>query len=90
MVLLERKETSMTTYTDRDFAKVALWLDDPYGDGIRLEAIRNPSPARAAALDLVKTGQHTLLGDEQRYIEAGRQYLATKQGRSMVVRQRVL
>jgi len=57
--------------TDQQLARVALFLDDPYGDGIRLEAIRTPSPARAAALDFVFNGQRTLDGLEQEYIDRG-------------------
>jgi hypothetical protein len=34
-------------------ARLGVWLDDPYGDGIRLEAIRNPSLGREAALSLL-------------------------------------
>jgi hypothetical protein len=40
-------------------ARLGVWLDDPYGDGIRLEAIRNPSLGREAALSLLH-GQPTL------------------------------
>jgi hypothetical protein len=35
-------------------ARLGVWLDDPYGDGIRLQAIRNPSPGREAALNLLR------------------------------------
>lgn len=38
-------------------AKAFLFVDDPYGDGIRLTHVRNPSPARAVALELVEKGQ---------------------------------
>ena len=40
-------------------ARLGVWLDDPYGDGIRLQAIRNPSRGREAALSLLH-GQPTL------------------------------
>ena len=40
-------------------ARLGVWLDDPYGDGIRLQAIRNPSLGREAALSLLY-GQPTL------------------------------
>jgi hypothetical protein len=40
-------------------ARLGVWLDDPYGDGIRLQAIRNPSLGREAALSLLD-GQPTL------------------------------
>lgn len=45
-------------------AAIGLYLDDPYGDGIRLEKIRNPSAARQAALDLVYNRQLVLGGEE--------------------------
>lgn len=35
--------------TIEQIAELGLWTDDPFGDGIRLEAIRNPRPARLAA-----------------------------------------
>ena len=65
-------------YTDADFARVALWLDDPYGDGIRLSIIRNPSPARIAATEFAKSGQRTITNDEQQYIDRGREYLSDR------------
>jgi hypothetical protein len=34
-------------------ARLGVWLDDPYGDGIRLQSIRNPSLGREAALSLL-------------------------------------
>jgi hypothetical protein len=40
-------------------ARLGVWLDDPYGDGVRLQAIRNPSLGREAALSLLH-GQPTL------------------------------
>jgi hypothetical protein len=40
-------------------ARLGVWLDDPYGDGDRLQAIRNPSLGREAALSLLH-GQPTL------------------------------
>ena len=40
-------------------ARLGVWLDDPYGDGIRLQAIRNPSRGREAALCLLH-GHHSL------------------------------
>ena len=48
-----------------DLLQIAIlgeWLDDPYGDGIRLERIRNPSPARQAALDFIR-GEPQLGGE---------------------------
>ena len=40
-------------------ARLGVWLDDPYGDGIRLDAIRYPSLGREAALSLLR-GYSTL------------------------------
>ena len=34
-------------------ARLGVWLDDPYGDGIRCKAIREPSHGRWAALSLL-------------------------------------
>jgi hypothetical protein len=34
-------------------ARLGVWLDDPHGDGIRLDAIRYPSHGRWAALHLL-------------------------------------
>lgn len=70
--------TTSYQYTEADFTRVALWLDDPYGDGIRLSIIRNPSPARIAATEFAKTGQRTITNDEQLYIERGRDYLTDR------------
>jgi hypothetical protein len=55
------------------YAKAFLYIADPYGDGIRLEHIRNPSPAYRAAQDLVYEGQHTLDGLELMKQERGSQ-----------------
>ena len=41
-------------------AKAALFIDDPYRDGIRLEHVRNPSEARLVAIDLVHKGQASI------------------------------
>jgi len=53
------------------YAKAFLYIADPYGDGIRLDHIRNPSPAYRAAEDLVFDGQHTLDGLELMKQERG-------------------
>jgi hypothetical protein len=37
----------------KQIARLALYVDDPYGDGIRLEHIRNPSEAHLAALRIL-------------------------------------
>ena len=34
-------------------AKVGLYLDDPYGDGCRLDEIRNPNEGRQAAIRII-------------------------------------
>jgi len=44
-------------------AKIGLWLDDPYGDGIRLESIRQPNDGRHAAL--AQRGGSPNLGGER-------------------------
>ena len=49
--------------TLEDIARLGLWLDDPHGDGIRLERIRNPNPGRLAALDYVNNGHLTQSGE---------------------------
>ena len=55
----------MAKITDIDAVKIALWLDDPYGDGIRLASIRSPSASRVAALEFVANGQRTIENLEQ-------------------------
>jgi hypothetical protein len=59
---------------DRDCARIALYLEDPYGDGIRLESIRNPRPERVATLEFVATGQRSVDGLEDGHIALGRAY----------------
>ena len=58
-------------------AKVGVYLDDPYGDGIRLDSIREPRPARIAALATLKDGinlfDNQLIMDE--YLEATYEFL---------------
>jgi len=71
-------------------AKLGVWLDDPYGDGIRLRAVREPSQGRVAALELIK-GTPVLGGEElilNEYAERVRLACFTKQGklRGAVVR----
>ena len=44
----------LKTLTLTDIARIGIIMDDPWGDGIRLEQIRNPSPARMAALAEVR------------------------------------
>ena len=40
----------LNTLTLTDIAKLGLFLDDPYGDGIRLAKVRNPNAGRSAAI----------------------------------------
>ena len=77
-------------------AKIGRWLDDPYGDGIRLEIVREPSEGRLAAGDFVHDPEwnngYTLREREElirdEYEDLVRNYLAD---RSMnIVRQGVL
>jgi len=46
-----------------DIAWIGLYLDDPYGDGIRLQRVREPSDGRLAAIDLVYNAQHSIGAD---------------------------
>ena len=62
-------------YTETELIKIALWLDDPYGDGTRLEAIRNPTPARVAAIEFLKTGQRSLNHTERVYVEKAKDWI---------------
>jgi len=43
-----------------EIAEMGLGLDDPYGDGIRLQIVREPSVGRQDALNLVHNGQYPL------------------------------
>jgi hypothetical protein len=58
-------------------AKVFLFIDDPYGDGIRLDHVRNPSAARLAALDLVRDGQESIGDVDLMLAEHGEEILYT-------------
>ena len=37
----------------KQIARAGEWADDPHGEGIRLDEIRNPRPAREAALRIL-------------------------------------
>jgi hypothetical protein len=50
--------------TLEDIARIGLFLDDPYGDGIRMPAVRNPSVGRQAALELLN-GTPTLFAEQE-------------------------
>lgn len=76
--------------TDREAAIVGLWLDDPYGDGIRLDHIREPSKERLAAIEFVKSGQPDMFGGQQVYIDKGRAEAKTRSGWNRLMRQGVL
>jgi len=80
----------MRTLTDHEAVKVGLWLDDPYGDGIRLERIREPSPKRRAALDYSITGQRTLEDLEADHIFRGHAYAKQKAQFRNLIRQGVI
>lgn len=73
-------------------AKIGLYLDDPYGDGIRLDDIREPDEGRLAALQQV-AGQPILDGEtliRDKYEEKVRWAVKSKAGRNDLVRQRVV
>lgn len=72
----------MKTFTDQELVKIALYLDDPYGDGIRKEIIREPSPTRIAALEFVQSGQVDIFGLHTVYIERGREYVQSRTNQS--------
>ena len=76
--------------SDVDAAKVGLWLDDPYGDGIRLGKIRNPDKHRIAAMHYVETGEADIFSDHQVYVSVGHDYANTKVGQTQIRRQQVL
>jgi len=57
----------LNTLTLTDIAKLGLFLDDPYGDGIRLAKVRNPNAGRSAAIAELK-GEPLL--DGERFIRA--------------------
>jgi hypothetical protein len=75
-----------TPYTETELIKIALWLDDPYGDGIRLSAIRNPSPDRQAAIEFLTTGQRSIDSRELVYINAAKYWIS----KSPVTRRRTI
>jgi len=45
-----------------ELAQLGVWLDDPYGDGIRLHRVREPSEGRLAAKALIR-GEPILGGE---------------------------
>lgn len=80
----------MRKLTDHEAVKVGLWLDDPYGDGIRLESIREPSAKRLAALEFFASGQRTLENLEQSHIFRGHAYALSKSQWRNLIRQGVI
>lgn len=46
-------EYKLDKLTTMDIAILGTWLDDPYGDGIRLEHIRKPSMERQVACKFI-------------------------------------
>lgn len=69
--------------TESQAVTIGLWLDDPYGDGIRLQAIHEPSAERIAAIEFKQTGQRTIENLEAVYIDRG--YAAAKDKKMMRV-----
>lgn len=70
-------------------AKAFLFVDDPYGDGIRLNHVRNPSPARRAALELVASGQTSFNAEALMLAERGGEIflaMSRKAGREDMIR----
>lgn len=80
----------MRTLTEHEAVTVGLWLDDPYGDGIRLERIREPSAKRLAALAFVASGQRTLDNLEADHIFRGHAYAKQKWQFRNLIRQGVI
>jgi hypothetical protein len=54
----------LSKLTINDIAKLGLYLDDPYGDGIRLKEVRVPDESRLAAIALVN-GEPFLDGEKK-------------------------
>jgi len=70
-------------------AKAFLFVDDPYGDGIRLDHVRNPSAARIAAIELARHGQSSFDAVDLMLAERGdaiRNQMRTKSARASMVR----
>lgn len=74
---------TLKTITLTDIARLGLWCDDPYGDGIRLDQVRNPSAARLAAIAEV-AGEPMLASEElirRQYESTVRLMCFTKRGK---------
>lgn len=70
-------------------AKAYLFVDDPYGDGIRLDHVREPSVGRVVATNIVYYGQTSFDAVDIMLAERGddiRKWVSTKRGRSSMVR----
>lgn len=70
-------------------AKAFLYVDDPYGDGIRLAHVREPSAARVAATNIVYYGQSSFDAVPLMLRERGDaifKALSTKAGREDAIR----
>lgn len=77
------KNITAQNMTMATLARLGVWLDDPYGDGMRLEVVRNPTPGRYAALALL-AGEPIIGGDEliwHEYEARVRIHCFTKSGR---------
>jgi hypothetical protein len=82
----------LRTLTLNEIARVGLYLDDPYGDGIRLDRVRNPSEGRVAARCEVR-GEPMLDGEElirAEYESIVREVLHRHNGRMPASMQRML
>lgn len=70
-------------------AKAYLFVDDPYGDGIRLDHVREPSVGRVVATNIVYYGQTSFEAVDIMLVERGRDikdWLRTKTSRKSMVR----
>jgi hypothetical protein len=70
-------------------AKAYLFVDDPYGDGIRLDHVRELSVGRVVATNIVYYGQTSFDAVDIMLAERGddiRKWVSTKRGRSSMVR----
>lgn len=62
---MSKIQESINKLNDKQFACLALFSDDPYGDGIRLDKVREPSKYREIILDFWDSGQLPLWGFEE-------------------------
>lgn len=74
----------LKSLTLKEIAKIGLFLDDPFGDGGRLEKVRKPSLGRLAAIaelrgepllggeELIRTEYETKVFDPKNWTKAGK------------------